>query len=195
MKVKYKNGSILKFHKGLNVDKLSLNDYLNYLNNILERKAENYSNESDFLEINFNYLPIPVNREDQFKDVKWADLTIKKEIKLPVLTFDNIKLPANSDYLSWGEIIVRKENSNSDFIVITSNNFNYTINTTDKKLYTIVLYNKKTIISFTDNIINEDFLIRKIDTYTFYISKKENKIMLFTKTLNTKFLEPLNKKK
>jgi hypothetical protein len=70
LKVKYKNGSILKFHKGLNVDKLSLNDYLNYLNNILERKAENYSNESDFLEINFNYLPIPVNREDQFKDVK-----------------------------------------------------------------------------------------------------------------------------
>jgi hypothetical protein len=140
LKVKYKDGSILTYHKGVIVNKNSLADYLEFLNHILEFKSDNYKEEDDYNEIIFNYLPIPHEREHQFNESKWIDLTKKEIVKLKLSNFNNYKLPQNNNYLTWGKIFVNNVNGNNEFMVIKGNNYNYAINTVDGINYSITLF-------------------------------------------------------
>ena len=46
----------------------------------MDFKADNYQYEEAFDEIIFHYLPIPLDREYQFIESKWEDLTKENKI-------------------------------------------------------------------------------------------------------------------
>jgi hypothetical protein len=127
------------------------------------------------------------------------NLTKKEIVKIDTVSFDNYLLPPNNNYLSWGKMIVRTKNLNTDIMVINGNKYNYSINTIDGINYSITLFNRlnpnKNLITLTDHkclgFADEGYFIRKINNYFFYVDNNNNKILLVTKKLETKFLETL----
>jgi hypothetical protein len=199
LKVKFKGGSTKTFHQGVIINKISLNNYLKYLEFKLEFKADEYKDDSEYDSIIISYFYIPTNREHQFNETKWEDLTKNKEIiKLNETNFYKYKLPVNTDYETWGDYKL----GTPKLRVIIGNNYNYIVEKENNITNVNVMKDNKIIVSFTDEKAlspygNEGYFIRKIDNYTFYCKAafaEHNEILLFTNKLNTKFLEPLKVK-
>lgn len=130
--------------------------------------------------INFKYFEIPENIADKYLE-KWELIEPDKSIKLE--KFGEIKLPSNNNYLTWGKEI-------SPNIIISKKRI-YHINPNNIEVYE----NGEKIITFIDQISNNnkyDF-IRIINNNKYYI--KNNKIVLIIKELPTKYLSKLKFKK
>ena len=182
--IEYGLFNYITLSKGKIITNLSINNFISYSLAMFNFRQEDY-NISVASKIIFKYFEVPIDKENKYLE-KW-DLIENDKTPIKLEKFGKYNLPSNNLYSTWGKQI-------SDSIIINKN-FIYQIILSNKKnllnnLLSIEVYkDTEKILTFTDvkdNNSNYDF-VRIIDNYKYYI--KDNKIILTTKELPTKYLK------
>nr|YP_009652976.1 hypothetical protein [Taiwanofungus camphoratus]QCG70014.1 hypothetical protein [Taiwanofungus camphoratus]UKQ56117.1 hypothetical protein [Taiwanofungus camphoratus]WRO45215.1 hypothetical protein [Taiwanofungus sp. YW-2023a] len=191
MRLEFIDGSIKTLHKGLVLNYDSLSEYTNYCKTLISYKGEDYT-DLIIKNIEFNYFLIDKEHE-QYYITKWSELLAEpKPINLD--NFGIHKLPCSTDYGSWGRILI----DIPSLKVVTSGGVYYHIFEgkalmANIEIGTLIKVNESgnELYSFVDTIQDcgaADFK-RIVNNITYYI--QNDKIVLTTKELHTKFLSKL----
>lgn len=180
-KIKYVNGEFVTIG---NLQRLNLSDkdwYINWIIDNMILKSE-YYNETQIESLIFSY---------GFKSGKIPN---KTNLNIKYFLIHDMELPISLNPADFG-IISKIIDIPEGKLFIVTNDKGQIIMINKFKNYNEVEYllNEKSIIKFKDEIISENKFIRIIDNKNFYF--EDNKQILFTKEMKTKFIQKTNKSK
>ena len=112
LRLEYSSGRIVTLHKGLIISKKDVKEYIQFINNTLSIKSNDYTDNVVSL-LTFNYFLIDKKKLGTYQE-KWSELL--KEVNTVTLEkFGNSTisffLPLNRDYRSWVLFLHNLKNS------------------------------------------------------------------------------------
>ena len=124
LRLEYSSGRIVTLHKGLIISNNEAKEYLQFINNTLSIKSNDYTDNVVSL-LTFNYFLIDKKKLGTYQE-KWSELL--KEVNTVTLEkFGNSTisffLPLNRDYRSWGTLLAQSK----EFLIISSKEHIYKI--------------------------------------------------------------------
>lgn len=175
-KVKYVNKQFSTIGKVQRINKLDIKWYIDFIIENMKFKSE-YYNETQIEAFIFSY---------GFKD---GIIDNKNNITTNV-SYQNYKnnfLPLSMNPIDFGRLII-KNKIESWINYVIQNDKGLTINFNEYEKYNEIEFFKNgiSLIKFTDNLINKNSFLRIIDNKNFYF--KDNKQILFTSEMKTKFI-------
>ena len=189
-------GSYASLHKGLVINKSQLDTYFNYCLNTLSIKSNDYTNKP-ISNLIFDYFLIEEDKEKYYTS-KWLELKVVKPIKLEKFTNSTISvhLPLNRNYRTWGKVILDLDK----FLIIQGLNYLFKITHNINNVDSIEIFkNNNKIFTFEDSDFSstnyKNIFLRSYNNHKYYVDVDESKIILSTKELRTKFLQPIIKEK
>ena len=185
-------GSFASLHKGLVITQSQLNEYFNYCLNTLSIKSNDYT-DKPISNLIFDYFLIEEDKEKYYTS-KWSELKTTIPIKLEKFTNSTISvhLPLNRNYRTWGKVILDLDK----FLIIQGLNYLFKITHSINNVDSIEIFkNNNKIFTFEDSDFNGDIFLRTYNNHKYYIDSRQGKIILSTKELRTKFLQPIIKEK
>jgi len=99
--------------------------------------------------------------------------------------FGGYTLPTDADHLNWGKVVQQGKKQ----IVITDDNFTYSITLKGKNRTVEVISGKDTLLKFEDTFSNENTYIRRLDQHIYHISIKNGVVLLKKVLLKTNFMK------
>ena len=190
LRLEYSSGRIVTLHKGLIISNNEAKEYLQFINNTLSIKSNDYTDNVVSL-LTFNYFLIDKKKLGTYQE-KWSELL--KEVNTVTLEkFGNSTisffLPLNRDYRSWGTLLAQSK----EFLIISSKEHIYKISKIVNGHEIDIFKGKNKIFTFKDKDFHGDIFIRLFLGQKYYIHTLLNKIILRTKEHKTNFLKPLSK--
>jgi hypothetical protein len=155
LRFKFSSGNIASLHKGLVIDKKSLNRYLEYINNILSYQSNDYADQL-ITEVIFDFFSIPEKRLNYYTS-KWPEIISKhNDVVLGNFTNSAIrhKIPLDQDYLNWGTVMLNYENT----LVILSTDCIYNIYKENENFKIEVFKGRDLLLTFSDINIQNKFI-------------------------------------
>lgn len=143
-----------------------------------------YYNETEITSINFSYgfKNGKIKNKDNFS------------VDIPLQNYKSIDLPISMNPIDYGRLII-KTKIESGVSYIIQNNKDQTINFKQFDNYNEIEFFKSgiSLVKFIDTFMNNSKFMRKLDNKTYYF--ENNKQILSTSELKTKFIPKLNKSK
>lgn len=179
LKIKYQNNEYVTIGK---LQRLNLNDkdwFINWIINNMIYKSE-YYNETPIESIIFSY---------GFKDGLASNKDIIKT-SLNFKNFNNNKLVISYNPLDYGKLISEFKLENyTQYILQSKDNLLVSIKQFENHNEVEIISSGEIIIKFRNEFVSEDKFIRFLDNKTFFFVN--NKEILYTKELKTKFISKL----
>jgi len=185
--VKFQNtkGAYKTLGCGLILEHGSDSSLIDHLLSYMSHRGNDYLGV-DITKLVFEYFLIPVEREDRYQKDR---ITIKpktnKDILFPLQDI-RLSLPVNTDYLTWGYVVI-----NSPEIKVITNKYGETYKVYPDKVE--IIRNEELISTFTDKILGSNIFSRSIGNVTYLI--KDGEIIRSEISKTTKFLTSLSPKK
>ena len=184
-KIKYNNGEFVTIGKLQRLNLLDKNWYINFIIESMKFKSE-YYNEIQIESFVFSY---------GFKTGKIQDKeVIKTNTNVNSMEYNKLNLPVSLNHLDYGKIIKIINVQNGEIYVV-QNSLDQIVMISKFKNHNEVEFFKSgiSLIKFKDEFISENKFVRIIDNKKFYF--ENNKQVLFTKEIKTKFISNINKSK